>query len=124
MLTSQAMTLWGASPTFLHGLVAAALATGCCQVLADDVAPGRERQAELISLIRNDCGSCHGLTLSGGLGPPLLPMAIRGKPLQSLKQTILQGRPGTAMPPWEQFVSEPEVDWMIRQLLAGLPDAP
>lgn len=124
MLNSQAKTLWGASPTFLHGLAAAVLAAGCCQALADDAAPAHARQVELISLIRNDCGSCHGLKLSGGLGPPLLPLALRDKPLQSLRQTILQGRPGTAMPPWERFVSESEAEWMIRQLLVGLPDAP
>lgn len=124
LLTSQATTLRGASPAFLHGLVAVVLAAGCCQALAGDAAPAHERQVELVNLIRNDCGSCHGLRLSGGLGPSLLPLALRDKPLQSLRQTILQGRPGTAMPPWERFVSESEADWMVRQLLVGLPDVP
>jgi hypothetical protein len=33
----------------------------------------RQRQKELIHLVRQDCGSCHGMTLQGGLGPALLP---------------------------------------------------
>ena len=28
--------------------------------------PARERRAELVDLVRQDCGSCHGLTLKGG----------------------------------------------------------
>jgi cytochrome c55X len=27
------------------------------------------RQRELIRMVRQDCGSCHGLQLTGGLGP-------------------------------------------------------
>ena len=32
-----------------------------------------ERQDQLRYLLRQDCGSCHGMTLKGGLGPALLP---------------------------------------------------
>jgi mono/diheme cytochrome c family protein len=28
------------------------------------------RQAELLHLLKHDCGSCHGMTRKGGLGPP------------------------------------------------------
>ena len=31
------------------------------------------RQNELLYFIKHDCGSCHGMTLKGGLGPALLP---------------------------------------------------
>ena len=34
---------------------------------------------------------------------------------------ILRGRPGTAMPPWHGFVSEPEARWIVEQLRKGLP---
>ena len=31
-------------------------------------APGVDRQAQLRDLLHQDCGSCHGMTLRGGLG--------------------------------------------------------
>ena len=80
------------------------------------------RQAQLIRMVRQDCGSCHGLTLRGGLGPALLPETLRDKPPDGLKYTILLGRPGTAMPPWKTFLSEAEADWIVAQLLRGFPE--
>lgn len=77
---------------------------------------------ELIRLVRQDCGSCHGLTLRGGLGPALLPENLRDRPPDSLKSTILSGRPGTAMPPWQPFMTEAEADWIVAQLLRGFPE--
>lgn len=85
-------------------------------------APSPERSRELIRLVRQDCGSCHGLTLRGGLGPALLPETLRDKPPAGLKYTILLGRPGTAMPPWQSFLSEAEADWIVAQLLRGFPE--
>lgn len=79
------------------------------------------RRAELVTLVRQDCGSCHGLTLKGGLGPALLPQALKDKPIDSLKATILQGRPGSAMPPWQRFLSEAEAEWIVVQLQKGFP---
>lgn len=91
--------------------------------LADESpAPSPERGRELVRLVRQDCGSCHGLTLRGGLGPALLPEALRDKPPAGLKYTILLGRPGTAMPPWQTFLSEAETDWIVTQLLRGFPE--
>lgn len=84
--------------------------------------PSPARQAELLALLRQDCGSCHGLTLRGGLGPPLRSEALSGKDPQSLAATILHGRPGTAMPPWSRFLSEEEAAWLARRLLEGVPD--
>ena len=72
-------------------------------------------------MVRQDCGSCHGLTLKGGLGPALLPETLRDKPAFSLKATILHGRPGTAMPPWQRFVTEAEADWIVTNLQNGFP---
>ncbi len=81
-----------------------------------------ERNRELVRMVRQDCGSCHGLTLRGGLGPALLPETLRDKPPAGLKYTILLGRPGTAMPPWQPFLSEAEADWIVAQLLRGFPE--
>lgn len=82
-------------------------------------APDAARQAALRSLVAQDCGSCHGLTLKGGLGPALTPDALAGKPDALLVSTVLDGRPGTAMPPWRPFFSEAEARWIIEQLRAG-----
>ena len=87
-----------------------------------DAALNGARRLELIRLVRNDCGSCHGLTLAGGLGPALLPDALHHKPLESLKSVILNGRPGTAMPPWSRFISPPEAEWIVNELISGFPD--
>ncbi len=84
--------------------------------------PAPERAAELVRMVRQDCGSCHGLTLKGGLGPPLLPETLSEKPDESLRQTILHGRPGTPMPPWNAFMNEAEAGWIVRQLKQGFPE--
>lgn len=84
--------------------------------------PG-ERQAELLHLLRQDCGSCHGLTLRGGLGPPLTAEALAGRSPQALRDAILNGRPGTPMAPWRAFMSEPEAAWLVQVLLEGVADA-
>ena len=84
--------------------------------------PLPERQRELIHLVRQDCGSCHGMTLKGGLGPSLLPDALGDKPPEALVATIYSGRPGTPMPPWHRFLSEDEARWVVEQLLNGFPE--
>jgi cytochrome c55X len=80
------------------------------------------RQQELIHLLIQDCGSCHGLTLEGGLGPALLPKALVGKPPAWLSQVILDGIPDTAMPPWRSILTETEVDWLVIIMQQGLPN--
>ena len=84
--------------------------------------PSAARQAELVHLVRQDCGSCHGMTLQGGLGPALLPAALAGKPVESLVATIIGGRPGTPMPPWHRFLTEDEAQWIVAKLMAGFPE--
>ncbi|MEQ6289109.1 c-type cytochrome [Vogesella sp. GCM10023246] len=81
--------------------------------------PQPARAAELRHLLRQDCGACHGLTLQGGLGSPLTARALADKPADSLVATLLDGRPGSAMPPWRPFISEDEARWLIRQLQQG-----
>lgn len=88
---------------------------------ADDAGVGAARRIELVTLVRQDCGSCHGLTLQGGLGPALLPETLEGKPPDHLKFVILQGRPGTAMPPWRRFLSDSDADWIVLKLRKGFP---
>ena len=86
-------------------------------------APSAERSEEILRMVRQDCGSCHGMTMKGGLGPALTPAALQSRSADSLVATILHGRPGTAMPPWQNFLSADEAAWIVQQLQRGLPDA-
>ena len=86
--------------------------------VADELSP--QRQQELINLLKHDCGSCHGLPPKGGLGPSLMPDALAGKSDELLMATIQNGRPGTAMPPWKNFLTLDETDWLVKQLRQGI----
>lgn len=89
--------------------------------LAFDVAPTPERQAELLHRLRHDCGSCHGMTMKGGLGPALLPLDLDGKDIDFLASVVRDGVPGTPMPPWDFELSQAEARWIVTQLKQGLP---
>ncbi len=86
--------------------------------------PSAAREAQLVRMVRQDCGSCHGMTLAGGLGPALTREALADKPLESLAATIYHGRPGTPMPPWRSMLSADEAHWIAERLLAGFPKEP
>ncbi|MDH3218242.1 MAG: cytochrome c [Gammaproteobacteria bacterium] len=88
---------------------------------AGDVIPGT-RQGELVELLIQDCGSCHGLQMKGGLGPALLPASLHGKSAEYLSAVILNGRPGSAMPAWNGLLSPDEARWIAERLLQ--PDLP
>lgn len=82
--------------------------------------PDTARQRQLRYLLVQDCGSCHGMRLTGGLGPALTPQALAGKPALMLREVILYGRPGTPMPPWKTFLTEREAEWLVQILANGL----
>ena len=87
-------------------------------------APSPERQGALVRMVRQDCGSCHGMRLTGGLGPALTPQALEGKPLLSMASTIYGGRPGTPMPGWSAMLTQDEAQWVAQQLADGFPEEP
>jgi len=90
-------------------------------LLAAAAAPlAPERRAQLHELLVQDCGSCHGLTMHGGLGPALLPSTLKDKPRELLIDTVMNGRPDTAMPPWAPLLNRDEAAWMIDELRRGL----
>jgi cytochrome c55X len=101
--------------------LAIALLGGAVLLPAWAAEPTPDRQQELVRLVRQDCGSCHGMTLQGGLGPALTPATLKDKPAEGLAATIFGGRPGTPMPPWNRFVSEAEAGWIVEKLMAGFP---
>lgn len=77
------------------------------------------RQKELLYLLQQDCGSCHGLTLKGGLGSALLPANLADKPDDALVEIIMQGLPGTPMPPWRFLLKEQEAAFLVRAMKTG-----
>jgi cytochrome c55X len=74
------------------------------------------RQKELLYFLKHDCGSCHGLTRSGGLGSPLLPEVMADRSDDELTEIIMEGLPGTPMPPWKALLSEEEARWLVRAI--------
>jgi len=99
--------------------VAALLVFAAAAAAADDPVPAR--RAELLHLVRQDCGACHGFTLKGGLGPSLEPAVLAAKDAEQMSFVILHGRGGTPMPPWSAHLSEFEARWIVDQLRKGLP---
>ncbi len=84
--------------------------------------PSALRQQQLLRMVRQDCGACHGMQLTGGLGPAITPpvLAERGG-VALVYATIWYGRAGTPMPPWRGLLTEAEVRWMSQRLVEGLP---
>ncbi len=78
-----------------------------------------ERQTELVYMVQQDCGACHGMTLKGGLGPNLLPERVSVLPTQYLIDVITNGRQETPMPPWGPLLTQQEIKWIAEQLQLG-----
>lgn len=100
--------LW---PSTAFALIAA-MASASAGEAAPDV-------AKLTNLVRQDCGSCHGLTLKGGLGKPLTAEHLRAWNREQLVSIILDGVPGTPMPPWRPLISEADARWIADRLQQG-----
>ena len=81
--------------------------------------PDAQRQRQLQNLVRQDCGSCHGMTLKGGLGKALLPSSLKNLSVSDVTETILDGVPGTPMPPWRELLNEQEAKWIAESLKNG-----
>jgi cytochrome c55X len=109
---------------WLIALAATGLPQAASAADAADTLVSPQRQQALVRIVRQDCGACHGMRLTGGLGPALTPQALADKPLASLAATVIHGRPGTPMPAWQSMLSEADAQWIARQLLAGFPEEP
>jgi cytochrome c55X len=97
------------------GLFSLTLVALAAPAPAGDLPPGRA--AELERLVLQDCGSCHGMTLRGGLGTDLRAETLAGAAPATLAAIILDGIPGTAMPPWRPLLTEGEALWIAEYLL-------
>ncbi|MEB0121582.1 cytochrome c [Pseudomonas sp. CCI1.2] len=103
---------------YQHVVILAALLLICATSVA---APDDKRQVQLEHLLAQDCGACHGLRMTGGLGPELTRAALAGKPQDSLIATVTLGRPGTPMPGWGPLLSPDDIQWLVDLLLKGYP---
>ena len=92
------------------------------QAMAQSAVPTAERSAQLVRMVRQDCGSCHGMRLTGGLGPALTREALAGKPPEYLAAVITHGIPGTPMPPWSALLQGSEARWIAERLASGFPE--
>ena len=79
-----------------------------------------ERKKELMHLLKQDCGSCHGMTMKGGLGPALLSENLAATPDYILENTIKYGRETLAMPAWDGILTSVDIEWLVDQLKQGI----
>lgn len=101
---------------WVHSIMTAALVAAVAPVTATDLAIDA---AKLTNLVRQDCGGCHGLTLKGGLGKPLTADHLVRWDRDQIVFIILDGVPGTPMPPWRPLLSEAEARWIADALKQG-----
>ena len=67
-------------------------------------------------LYATNCAACHGGNRQGvsGLGPALTPQRLAALSDTEIRDTILNGRPDTPMPPWKDILSAEEIDALLQ----------
>ncbi len=81
-----------------------------------------ERKASLDYLLHQDCGSCHGMTLQGGLGPALLAERFKDWDIDRIVSMIMVGNPARAMPPWGGLLSDDDARYLAEKIKNGEPN--
>ena len=71
---------------------------------------------DVASVFEKECQGCHGPNHEGGVGADLRPNVIAKKNAEDLAQVILNGRPGTAMPPFKEKFSQADAQKMVDYL--------
>ena len=80
-----------------------------------------DETTQLERMVVQDCGSCHGLTMRGGLGKPLTSQTLATVDETPIASIILDGIPGPAMPPWRPLLTEQQAMWMAQYLKSRTP---
>ncbi len=67
------------------------------------------------ALYETNCAACHGANRQGmtNLGPALTPQSLAEVSDAETKDTISNGRPGTAMTPWKDILNSEEIDALV-----------
>lgn len=68
------------------------------------------------AVFERECQGCHGPKHQGGVGSDIRPAVVKPKNSQMLAEKILNGVPGTAMPPFKQTMSKNEAAKMVDYL--------
>lgn len=67
-------------------------------------------------MFEKECQGCHGPNHEGGVGSDLRPAVIDKKNAYTLSEVILNGRAGTAMPPFSEKMTKDDADKMVDYL--------
>jgi mono/diheme cytochrome c family protein len=69
------------------------------------------------TVFAQDCAGCHGGNAQGGsVGPTLVSAEMKAQSDDFFRQTILNGRAGTAMPAWQGRLSAQDIEDVIAYL--------
>lgn len=81
-------------------------------------APPQTTTANAVKLYETNCAVCHGQKRQGiaDLAPLLTPASLTPLGDEEIRDTILKGRPGTAMAGFEGRLSETEINSLVRFL--------
>jgi cytochrome c oxidase cbb3-type subunit III len=107
-------------------MVAAALVLSACDPpgkpkLEEASAESGAESLDFATLYKNNCAGCHGVDGKNGPGRILndgLYLSFISK--EQLKQVLVNGRPGTAMPGWSMQAGGPLSDKQIDALVDGI----
>lgn len=87
------------------------------KVTPSKAAPSPTSAAEqfkpVVKLYQDACSGCHGPQRQGATGPALIPQRIGGVGDEFIKTILLNGRPGTAMPPWKGVITDSQISDLI-----------
>ncbi len=87
---------------------------------AQDAAPAAAGEADGAAIYAQHCATCHG---PEGQGQGEVFPALAGNPnladTQMVVDVVLHGRPGTAMPPWGQQLSDEEIAAVVNYILSA-----
>ena len=91
-------------------ITAAILAAASSSLFADT------SNMDVEKMFEKECQGCHGPNHEGGVGSDLRPSQITKKNSYVLAETILNGRAGTAMPPFANKMNKGDADKMVDYL--------
>lgn len=76
-----------------------------------------DSKMDVVKVFEKECQGCHGPNHEGGVGSSLDPKVIRSKNSYALRDVILNGRAGTAMPAFKSSFTNDDADKMVDYLL-------
>lgn len=76
-----------------------------------------DSKMDVVKVFEKECQGCHGPNHEGGVGSSLDPKVIRNKNSYALRDVILNGRAGTAMPAFKSSFTTDDADKMVDYLL-------